>query len=182
MMTTIYQCFHWIGYHLTTNLLQEGYEVIGIDPMFSPLSEQLYMFVGRNSNFQHFYTVQDKEKHVHTNEEEKMINIQGNVLVIEETANSKATNCIELPPLFGEWMDLDELGINQKEELAEWVADTKAVYIEDLVKVLIPAISKGEWHPSLHSLEGREENLEKKIANTWDSYFQLQKLNSKHSY
>ncbi|UOQ43446.1 hypothetical protein MUN89_16190 [Halobacillus salinarum] len=181
MRTTVYQCFHWVGYHLTTCLLQEGYEVIGIDPMYTPLSEHLYLFVGRNSNFQHFYYMEDKEKHVQPGDKERLVNIQGNLLVIEILSEEASVDHIELPALFGEWMDLEEHSITSKNELRTWIEEHNALYIGDFLEEIIPVVLNHQEKNYLNET-GNASLLEKKIENTWKSFLELKALTSNQLY
>ncbi|SFJ65366.1 hypothetical protein SAMN04487936_103206 [Halobacillus dabanensis] len=129
MMVTVNPCFHWVGYHITRGLLQEGVEVIGIDPIIDEKSDLLYMFVGRNSNFQHFFQEYDKENYVQKAENEITVEYVEDFLLIKKAKEKQ--EWLELPKLYGEWMDLDRYGLQGRDSLMKWIEINDAIYIED---------------------------------------------------
>jgi hypothetical protein len=134
MVVTINPCFHWIGYHITSGLLQEGVEVIGIDPITDDKSDLLYMFVGRNSNFQHFFQEHDKENYVQKAEDEITVEYVEDCLLIKRAAEIK--EWVDLPMLYGEWMDLDRYGLKGHDSLIKWIEKNDAVYIGSFIEDL----------------------------------------------
>ncbi|MCA0969601.1 hypothetical protein LCM20_03215 [Halobacillus litoralis] len=163
MIITVNPSFHWIGYHLTANLLQEGVSVIGIDSLTSERSEQLYMFVGRNSNFQHFYNQEDKEQHIHIEDDEISIVYEQNELFIEQSGALLAH--LTLPIVYGEWMDLPDHEISNEDELYEWVREREAVYIGDYVKKAFPQVVSKHLPPAL-DMEN-EGQLRRNVHEVW---------------
>ncbi|GEN52906.1 hypothetical protein [Halobacillus faecis] len=135
MMVTINPCFHWIGYHLTSSLLQEGIEVIGIDPIEDSKSDLLYMYVGRNSNFQHFFQRSDKENHVQQSNDEWEVDLVDEGLLVRQGDTEE--NWIETPLLYGEWMDIRKTGAQGKGELVQWIMDHQATYIGDFMDAFL---------------------------------------------
>ncbi|MYL70263.1 hypothetical protein GLW00_05345 [Halobacillus litoralis] len=135
MMVTVNPCFHWIGYHLTSNLLQEGIEVIGIDPIEDPKSDLLYMYVGRNSNFQHFFQRSDKENHIQQSNDEWEVDLVDNGLLLRH--GDKESEWIEIPLLYGEWMDIGKTGIKEKGEFVQWIMEHKATYVGDFIEAFL---------------------------------------------
>ncbi|WP_394218593.1 hypothetical protein [Halobacillus trueperi] len=135
MMVTVNPCFHWIGYHLTSSLLQEGIEVIGIDPIVDAKSDLLYMYVGRNSNFQHFFQRSDKENHVQQSKDEWEVDLVDGGLLVRQ--GDEERDWIELPLLYGEWMDIQTTGVQEKEELVQWIMEHQAIYIGNFLETFM---------------------------------------------
>ncbi|KHE69462.1 hypothetical protein [Halobacillus sp. BBL2006] len=172
MMITVSPCFHWVGYHISTGLLQEGYEVIGIDGMDDLLSDHLYMYVGRNSNFQHFYNHTDKENHLQIGEEERKVSIDDYLIVILSGEGSSLVRRIEIPELYGEWMDIHSLNLQSPDELYEWVIKNDAVYITDFLKVMIPLIieEKAQTSTVIFDQEKSDEDRKRNVEAVWKSH------------
>ncbi|SDZ74794.1 hypothetical protein SAMN05421743_10143 [Thalassobacillus cyri] len=148
MVYIIDACFHWIGFHLTQHLLTEGYEVIGIDPLEGTKQENLYFFIGRNSRFQHFHSIEEMERHCHNETIEAVISVGspadgrsrfGELFVYESVEGfmNRKGNGVELPPLYGEWMPRDEqtIYISKTEPLlfSDLVDREDSLYIEDFI-------------------------------------------------
>lgn len=148
-------CFHWIGFHMTNQLLESGYKVDGIDQNSSHQQEQLSMFVGRNSSF----SLLDKQN---LNEYRYSI-IVGSYSHIEQiqanhtlqmTGSSDTNNQrnqavieIEMPLLFGEWMPMTEKGIYYRQQFIPFDSPRfllNAVYIKDFTNSLL------QWMESHH--------------------------------
>ncbi|ARI78038.1 hypothetical protein [Halobacillus mangrovi] len=170
MMITVSPCFHWIGYHISTGLLQEGFEVVGIDRMDDLLCDHLYMYVGRNSNFQHFYNHIDKEKHLQTGPEEWKVNIEDGLLIIKQGAEESLTKRIEMPELYGEWMDLTALNIHNSDDLCQWVFKNDAVYISDFVKKVCHFFVIGKGHDFQVEQEKSEDEVRRNVDSVWKSH------------
>lgn len=170
MMITVSPCFHWIGYHISTGLLQEGFEVVGIDRMDVLLCDHLYMYVGRNSNFQHFYNHTDKENHLQTGPEEWRVNIEDGLLVIHRGAEESLTKRIEMPELYGEWMDLTALNISSSDDLYHWVLENNAVYISDFVKEMCDFFVIGKDQDFQVEQVKSEDEVRRNIESVWKSH------------
>lgn len=171
MLVTVRPCFHWIGYHMTANLLQEGEEVIGIDPLTSDLSHHLYMFVGRNSNFQHFYDKKDKEHFIHKEPEEIFVQYEQNELSIEQ--NQSVILNTSLPKLYGEWMDLPDERIQSEEDMWEWIMEHEATYIGDFFRQSLPEKMAKCF---LSHKNGRDsDQLRREVREVWRT---IQRVNS----
>ncbi|MGP4062028.1 hypothetical protein [Halobacillus sp. H74] len=164
MMVTVHPCFHWIGYHISTGLLQEGVEVVGIDPIIDERSDLLYMYVGRNSNFQHFFRKEEKENHVQQKDDEVMIEFVEDCILIKR--NDRDKELVKLPPLYGEWMNFERLGIGDKESLQQWVEEHEAVYIEDFLKELLPIVLRDEGFYWTATEQG-ESVLKERLEEIW---------------
>lgn len=160
MIVTVNPCFHWIGYHITAGLLQEGGEVIGIDPITDDKSDLLYMFVGRNSNFQHFFQEYDKENYVQNSEDEIVVEYVEDCLLIKKAADKK--EWVELPKLYGEWMDLERYGLKGRESLTKWIEKNDAVYIGSFFEDLYRSLREKEPCKVRNRME-RQEMVEKRV-------------------
>ncbi|MGP4077219.1 hypothetical protein [Halobacillus sp. K22] len=178
MLITVHPCFHWIGYHMSTCFLQEGKQVIGIDRMDASLSEHLYMYVGRNSNFQHFYSKDDKEKHSQPTDDELLIEYADQYLSVEKKQEGRSFVQVELPQLYGEWMDLSHKGIEQEEELFEWVRQSNAVYISDFLSEFIPYVLtlEDERKPEFYEEVRNPEDTKKRVESVWKAYRTMRNL------
>lgn len=165
MIVTVQPCFHWIGFHITSYLLQEGVEVIGIDPIETNQSDFLYMYVGRNSNFQHFFQKKDKENHVQGTEEEASVEYVDQHLLVRK--NRKAI-WVKLPSLYGEWMDLNRLGIQDKDQLKSWIKEKEAVYIGDFLHDLSKSLLGDQPFQLSSHVEG-EDLMEQRIEAVFHS-------------
>ncbi|WP_226576917.1 hypothetical protein [Halobacillus litoralis] len=172
MLVTVHPCFHWVGFHTSTHLLQEGVEVIGVDPIEDKRADFLYMYVGRNSNFQHFFQEADKDNHVHQTEDEIVVEyVENSVHVRHSNGNEK---WIELPKLYGEWMDLEKIGVQNESRLMEWVKKNEAVYIGDFVEDLIPFLCKGV--PFELTVAQKEEQIADRVSAVWRCQELLERL------
>lgn len=167
MLFIVQPCFHWVGYHIVTHLLQEGIEVVGIDELSEEVNTHLYMLVGRNSNFQHFFFIEDKSNHLHGSNEETFISYQQNQLVINR---ENEVEVIDLPPLYGEWMDLNKF--HSESALYQWVKETNALYIKVVVKKLIDRLIQKEEVSCLFPLdiEESEESMKQNVNDIWETY------------
>ncbi|MYL32244.1 hypothetical protein GLW08_05670 [Pontibacillus yanchengensis] len=67
----VWGCYEGIGFHIVNALLDEGHEVVGIDKR-TEKKETLAMFIGRNSNFSYYNTVEDYMKEEDDNAFEEM--------------------------------------------------------------------------------------------------------------
>ncbi|CDQ21038.1 hypothetical protein SAMN05192559_106178 [Halobacillus karajensis] len=164
MVVTIHPCFHWIGFHITSSLLQEGMEVVGIDPISDRKKDLLYMFVGRNSNFQHFYNIEDKENHIQRTKGEWEIEIWEEGLLVK--GENYEEEWIEFPLLYGEWMDLHPTESEDQSDLKRWILDKEAVYIGDFLEDFLTSLFNQEtFNRRERKLE--EETLNERIKSLW---------------
>ncbi|MFD1017848.1 hypothetical protein [Thalassobacillus hwangdonensis] len=142
----IQPCFHWIGFHLVEYLLKNGQEVIGVDPIDSDKEEFKYLWIGRNSNFQHFRTRLGMEKHCDTEhiEREFVIDNEKGTITMEvsniKRQEKKEEYVLPVPHLYGEWMPRDEETLNMNGErisVEDYIKREDTVYIEDFVHQLL---------------------------------------------
>ncbi|MBN8233708.1 hypothetical protein JF544_00540 [Halobacillus kuroshimensis] len=165
MLVTVQPCFHWIGFHITSYLLQEGVEVIGVDPIETNQSDFLYMYVGRNSNFQHFFQKEDKENHVQGTEKEASVEYVDHHLLVRKNGE---TLWVKLPALYGEWMDLQRFGIQDKDQLKSWIKKKEAVYIGDFLNDLLKSLLHNQSFQLSSHVED-EELMEQRIEAVFHS-------------
>ncbi|UOQ92823.1 hypothetical protein MUO14_20795 [Halobacillus shinanisalinarum] len=166
MVSIIYNCFHWIGYHCIQHLLQDGREVIGIDKIDTQVKEHLYMSVGRNSNFQHFSTGEDRENHSHQSYEDQRLYIYNDMIEICPNGRTSNRLCVELPQLYGEWMDIQA---DTYEEFRHWVINSRAVYVEDFIKEIFKYVSNGDVFRLDDQRFSRGED-KGHLENVWQTY------------
>ncbi|MBB6453032.1 hypothetical protein HNQ94_001480 [Salirhabdus euzebyi] len=139
MSIIVWNCFDWIGFHITEKLLEEGEDVIGIHPVSNPQTEFLYGMVGRNANFTFYESlmeVKDKtDEYIFvrpTEEDEnqltKSIEKENYLYIIEETEKKSknfsrvlngSISTISLPPVIGPWMKEEEF--QAKKDSEDWI-------------------------------------------------------------
>lgn len=123
MTILVAPCFHWIGFHLVEELLNEGEEVVGMQKINTEKEENLALFLGRNSSFIHtdeidnfegvpFSSILTTDKYALT---ETLTTLEAkNYFYLtrgSETGSVKKDwTVINRPLLFGEWMDREEEG------------------------------------------------------------------------
>ncbi|MFC7321204.1 hypothetical protein [Halobacillus campisalis] len=144
MVVVILNCFHWSGYHCARHLLHRGHEVVGVDEINHPKKEELYMYVGRNSHFQHFNTIEERENHSHSSREDPQIFVSDeNFILFQEKASVHEIK-IEVPPLYGEWMEMEDKQIETIDDLKFWIMENNAVYIEDFLDPVMEHFEQGD--------------------------------------
>jgi len=131
MQMLVYNCFHWLGYHLTDELLKQGYHVDGIQPNMSQQEQFLAMFLGRNDRF----TQVDKGERnysfifsIDKLKEDASVIPEGRLIMLSsikeaETISRKSVLSLSLPLLFGEWMPMDAEGIFYHEQYISFSSD-----------------------------------------------------------
>ncbi|QDP39781.1 hypothetical protein [Radiobacillus deserti] len=164
-MIVIHNCFHWIGYHLIQKFLEEGYEVTGCDSIQSEKKENLHMFVGRNSHFEFVDTL--PENRIADNDV-IYIDVQSNLLSIQNQQND--THTINIPMLFGPFMDRDKDGFYEKENYISFDSETfqeEAIWIDDYMEVLWSILmdnpSSKDWVVKPFSKSVRQEEDEDNV-------------------
>lgn len=150
---------HWLGYHIVNALLENDYQVDGIQ--LKQGVEDLSMFFGRNSNFsiitpQEFkrydfgIIVGDYNHDIQQNcerlfvinpEQERIRNLGNNVIHIKTDL------------LFGEWIPMEEKGVFFQGKLIPFTSDffkEHAIYVEDFTKGLMQWMNITELPSTLH--------------------------------
>ncbi|RWZ55157.1 hypothetical protein EQV77_10930 [Halobacillus fulvus] len=171
MVITVKPCFHWIGYHIMTSLLQEGMEVVGIDRLDQKRKDHLYMYVGRNSNFQYFFNEKDKENHIHQEEEEIEIRCSTERL-IGRNKKQDTTHDWKLPIVYGEWMDIQRMDIESEEELLDWVLQTEAVYIGDVTTPFLDLLLDREDSADVKR-EDQQAEVASHVREVWQTHLRM---------
>lgn len=127
----IVNCFNWVGFHLTTYFLENGYNVIGYQESEVKNADYLELFIGRNSQF----TLQDKycEEKVDSG---CIIEVQEEFIYIihhikESHSNFKYKTKIIANHLFGEWMPKSSC-----ETMLEIQSNNEYMYINDFIKYI----------------------------------------------
>ncbi|WP_148417103.1 NAD(P)-dependent oxidoreductase [Oceanobacillus jeddahense] len=159
---------HWVGYHIVTRLLDNGYQVDGIRS--AQLNSGLEDFFGRNSHFQEVDQVKNdydlaiiinqseiKNLHEHT---EKVILIQ-TVFDQNAVSDNSAASVISVPYLIGEGMELEENKVYADGELVSCSDEAwqkKAIYIKDFLNVFMQWI-KMTHLPKLIEINSVNDNL-----------------------
>lgn len=144
-MFLITGCFSWIGYHLLAKLLNDGEEVIGVDQLDNDKKEHFAMLVGRNANFTFYETTDQAEKWRSNSKLNTMfqIDLSEHRSLIHFSSKYASENEqsieIELPLLYGEWMERSETGFYYKGEFVRFDSkqfENSAIYIEDFVNAV----------------------------------------------
>lgn len=169
MVVVLFNCFHWVGYHLTRQLLHNGHEVVGVDLIDDTKKEQLYMYVGRNSHFQHFNTIEERFNHSHHSKDEPKFLISDEAIKVEYEDYSSDDILINFPPLFGEFMDMEEKEIDTVDDLKIWILNNGAVYIEDFLEAIIHHLENGELRlqQDVFQNTSREEQPPEVLERIW---------------
>lgn len=151
MSILVVNCFGWVGYHITIELLEAGYLVDGLDQMSTKKHDHLSMFIGRNSSF----SFKDEE---HTGSYKYCIMVgskphithlgAGRIFHISDAPKKasalKHTMTIEIPMLFGEWMPMNDKGIYYQGTFIPFNSSKfllEAVYIKDFTRSLLQWIN-----------------------------------------
>lgn len=140
-------CFHWIGFHIVSHLLENGYSVTGHEHSMTDKKEHLAMMVGRNDMFTMFIGDTPKGKYTHVILPDKNSDVTQDVEAVktfklsrEERQNDKKMVDVRIPLLFGEWMPMNENGMYANGKYIPFESETfqnKAVYIGDFIMSLM---------------------------------------------
>lgn len=145
-------CFHWIGYHITDYLLEQGEKVVGVGEVKSELEEQLSMLIGRNSLFTHLQPLDDATYHTaiiigestFSNVSERQLHIQ----TAHKQKNDQHITILSAPYLYGEWMPMYKDGCyTEKKEKVPFDSEQflqEAVHISDFARELYSLMKKWE--------------------------------------
>lgn len=135
-----------MGFHIVTQLLENGYQVDGIVSENNAKQTHLSMFLGRNSDFklktEDDLNIYDTAITVGTyTVTAEIINATRQFQIIrgEKEQQLENTITVRVPLLFGEWMPMNEKGMFIGEQFIQFDSNyfqTEAVYIEDFINVL----------------------------------------------
>ncbi|MGM8364392.1 hypothetical protein ACLIBG_02805 [Virgibacillus sp. W0181] len=146
MHILVENCFHWIGFHLIDQLLEEGYRVDGINAHNSNETDHFLLFLGRNSNFTLLKDVPPDKTYdavftIGSPYDKVSYKRRFEICRDHTTVNeSESKVIIEQPLLFGEWMPMNEKGFYYKNEFVPFISDCflqEAIYIRKFVRSLI---------------------------------------------
>lgn len=156
MSILIYNCFHWIGYHLTNELLQKGYQVEGFHENMSEQACFLSMFFGRNENFKEINEKKseyDQVFYIHKKNQITFLPYEDVIYLTEDETSQKSfpksSKVIPLPLLFGEWMEMDDQGVYHLDEYISFQSDrfkNRAIYVLDFVDILLKILNENNDH------------------------------------
>ncbi|MCP3026692.1 hypothetical protein [Halobacillus sp. A5] len=169
MVVVIFNCFHWMGYHCARQLLHSGHEVVGVGEINTRKKEQLYMYVGRNSHFQHFNTIEERNNHSHYTKDEPWITIDEKIITLHSSDDREWR--LNAPALFGEWMDMNDKEIETIDDLKLWILESGALYVGDYFEAVIHHLMKGELSSLLEkdfSSADRETQPQEVLERIWD--------------
>lgn len=146
MRILVADCSHWVGFHITNALLENGYQVVGVKGKNK--NEHLEMFFARNSNFT--FT----EANTKTNYDAAVIAGRDRMPEVVEAERAFVINGSQrknpdvvpicIPYLFGEWMPMQEEGFYQGEEFISFASQEfreGAVDIKDAAKGLLQLLN-----------------------------------------
>lgn len=181
-MFLVLGCYDWIGFHLTNRLLEEGYEVTGMDLINSDKKENLAMFIGRNSYFTFLDQMDDIKESTSSidaviqlskeckGKTDLIDTVQGNFYVLSSGGASLDEKAIgvTLPVLYGEWCPRDQYGFFHYGTYIRFDSDTfkkEAVYIEDFIEALLQIINASNvpssiMYTSIEDDSRKEENFQ----------------------
>lgn len=169
MKILVKNCFHWIGFHLVSHLLEEGIAIDGIDQLNTNKKQFLNMFFGRNDRFNLL-----ENDTCHDNPYDLIIKIdnesENTAILFERRCQTGVhkQSVIHLPVVIGEWMPGEEIA--QHEKLRAVNALDRAIHIDSLVKVIYQWIKTNPHMPdtlkiiSSHTEDLPSDKLEKYVC------------------
>lgn len=171
MKVLIIDCFHWLGFHLTTKYLDEGFSVTGVDTLMEPRREFLCDFVGRNANFilqddlkklnepssfSLMYSFSESTQFLsHKQQKGKRIRIfeKESRLVFEDDTSFQGKT-IFAPHVIGPWME--------QSEFARKSTFDNVLYVEDFVNWLF----QEKWNDLDNTFIDLRKDMDQKTMNT----------------
>ncbi|MGM8212664.1 hypothetical protein ACLIBH_07705 [Virgibacillus sp. W0430] len=150
MFVFVNNCFHWVGFHIVSYLLEEGWKVDGRSCSNDKTTDHFHMFLGRNTNFSLVEpdTAQDTYDVAFTVDTSiSKISCERHFVLCDKQVKktairnyTKQYTFIQLPTLFGEWMPMTEEGIHTNHAFIPYSSNKfikEAVYIERFVGSLV---------------------------------------------
>lgn len=145
MSILVINCFHWLGFHIISHLLETGEAVDGLHIPSRDSREHLADFVGRNSQFQLLEQApkQEYENIIIIGEYPSIDQLKAKRLIMvngETRSNIHSLITVHANILFGEWMPMDLQGIYIGEKYVSFESDEflrEAIYVEDFVQILM---------------------------------------------
>ncbi|WP_010529927.1 hypothetical protein [Lentibacillus jeotgali] len=120
-------CFHWIGFHIVSHLLDNGWQVDGMDDLDTDSKEHLSMFLGRNDLFHHLMAKQRSSGY------DVSIKVDDRELTLQKNRST----AIELPLVFGEWMPMNKEGIYVQNDFVRFDSErfiSTAVHVSNIAE------------------------------------------------
>lgn len=163
MSFLVTNCYDWVGFHIVNQLLENGYEVDGINNSSNDPSH-LAMFLGRNSSF----TLTTKEKMSEydftfvikkcsfIDEIKSKLLVEINIIKQSKKMDENFL-FIKQPLLFGEWMPMNNKGMYYNKNYILFNSSkfqTEAIYIKDFIHALLNWINQ----PSLSTSVVKDSN------------------------
>lgn len=147
MSLLVVNCLNWVGFHIVNFLLENSYQVDGLNE--DPLSKQdhFQLFFGRNSSFT-LVTKQQLSEYdvciiIGTCSFTQEINSRYILEINDHTDFSNLHNkhiSIAMPLLFGKWMPMNADGMYHQNKYISFKSElflTKSVYIDDFINDLL---------------------------------------------
>lgn len=162
MIVKIVNCFHWVGYHLTTHLLEQGFKVHGVDTVDTTKKELFSLFVGRNDRFilddknnneQSYDVIIEINRQLSHQQVETIITLKK----MPRTNGVRQTCSIKVPIVIGEWMPKEKIA-KITDSLQTDVFLNTALRIEDVLAVCFQWLSKETLTPQTIKLLPRENS------------------------
>ena len=159
MPVLVINCFHWIGFHITNQLLEIGCQVEGINNNSSEKSANLSLYIGRNSLFK-LISLKELNKYdtvINIGESKDLheIDTKRTILIsdTERTRNEiKNVTFIRTPLLFGEWMPMNREGVYYLNEHIPFDSElflTQSIYIKDFTESLVQILKMNKLPSTL---------------------------------
>ncbi|HEX6593644.1 MAG TPA: hypothetical protein VF095_03535 [Bacillota bacterium] len=178
MSILVVNCFDWIGFHLVNELLENGYNVHGLDVLHSMKKEHFWMFFARNDRFT---LVKDEQMVDKKKKFDRLFVIdpvgvvppvQANETIFigrdENHLSERSKMIVNAPLLFGEWMSMCEEGIYVNSEFIRFHSEkflTEAIYINDFIKGLLDQVENRSFVPKLNVLSIKCKQKHVKLEN-----------------
>ncbi|HLR62860.1 MAG TPA: hypothetical protein VK097_10505 [Lentibacillus sp.] len=137
MYFLVENCFHWIGFHIVSRLLDNGWQVDGMDDLDTDKKEHLSMFLGRNDLFHHVSSCERSSDY------DARVSVGNRELVLQKPESIT----IKLPLIFGEWMPMNEEGIYTQNDFIRFDSEpflSRAVHVADVFESLEQWIASSE--------------------------------------
>lgn len=152
MTVLVQNCFHWVGFHIVNQLLEDGYTVKGIDFSTEQASDHLSMFFARHASFSLIEPNVDESFNVSIviNSPQYADNIDAtHHIVIDETNRQLIEHVnstyIKQPLLFGKWMPIRDKGVFYCNNHIAFDSEAfleNAIYINDFTKMISQLLKK----------------------------------------
>lgn len=185
MSLLVFNCNHWIAFHLIQALLEEEYMVDGI--LDDNEDDDLTLFFGRNSRFSLAASAFKKkyETCFIIGKAGNIKDIQAKKIFIVDPDDSIAypaeqhVHIIKTPLLYGEWMSMTDTGFYQRGEWLPFHSERfqkEAVYIENFVACLLQMMQMDSLPASIHVFSKNEKKTEENALYIYSSGNNTEKL------